>query len=187
MGSRIILPYGETGEYIQKAIPKDELLQNFKFPSLDAYMNDKSTLEEPIFIDEEQEFVLPVWSAIEQQYNEWYNWYSAPEEIRNFLAPIVGSSYNEYHLPVLYFPRFMPIMDEIMVDSLIENDALIIAGMRMERFNIKEIDVIHFFQDLRKVCDYLELNEEDIYNNPSNIGYNPTFGLRIIDYGLSNT
>ena len=27
--------------------------------------------------------------------------------------------------------------------------------------------------------------EEDIINNPSNIGYNPTFGLRIIDYGLS--
>ena len=57
--------------------------------------------------------------------------------------------------------------------------------MRLQRFNITEETVIDFLREIPIVCDYLNLNEEDIINNPSNIGYNSTFGLRIIDYGLN--
>jgi hypothetical protein len=58
-------------------------------------------------------------------------------------------------------------------------------GMRLQQLNISEEEVTDFLREIPIVCNYLNLNEEDIINNPSNIGYNPTFGLRIIDYGLS--
>ena len=53
------------------------------------------------------------------------------------------------------------------------------------KLEITEEEVLEFLREIHILCDYLELNEEDILNNPSNIGYNPTFGLRIIDYGLA--
>ena len=58
-------------------------------------------------------------------------------------------------------------------------------GMRLQQLNVSEEEVTDFLREIPIVCNYLNLNEEDIINNPSNIGYNSTFGLRIIDYGLS--
>lgn len=178
MGSRIVLPYGESGEYIQKLIPYDASLNGIELPSFDEYMDTHSLNLQKINKPD-------IRTAIEQQYNEWFTWYNATEDTRRLLAPIVGTGWSDNYIPILYFPRFTPILDEGQVYSLNNTESLITTGMRLQRFNITEETVIDFLREIPIVCDYLNLNEEDIINNPSNIGYNPTFGLRIIDYGLN--
>ena len=100
------------------------------------------------------------------------------------MAPVVHTYTDKYGLPILCFPRFTPILDESLVFSYNDTERLLIAGKRLEYFHIKDESVIYFYRELPKVIDYLSLAETDIIMNPSNIGYNPTFGLRIIDYGL---
>ena len=179
MGSRIILPYGESGEYIQKIIPHDcSSVSGLNLPSFDEYLDTH-------FLDLQSIDKPEIKTAIEQQYNEWFTWFNATEDARRLLAPIVGTDWSEDSIPILYFPRFTPLLDEGRVYSLNNNENLIIMGMRLQRFGIEEDDVTDFFREIPLVCAYLNLNEEDIINNPSNIGYNPTFGLRIIDYGLN--
>lgn len=177
MGSRTILPYGESGEYIQKIIPHNATV-NIELPSFDEYLDTCSLNLQGISQPELR-------TAIEQQYNEWFTWYTATEDTRRLLAPIVGTDWSEDYFPILYFPYFTPLLDEGKVYSLNNTENLIIMGMRLQRFGISEEEVTDFLREIPIVCNYLNLNEEDIINNPSNIGYNPTFGLRIIDYGLS--
>lgn len=178
MGSRIVLPYGKSGEYIQKTIPYDASLNSLNLPSFDEYMDTH-------YLDLQKINKPGIRTAIEQQYNEWFTWYNATEDARRLLAPIVGTGWSENYIPILYFPRFVPLLNEGQVYSLNNNENLIIMGMRLQQFNINEEEVTNFLREIPIICDYLNLNEEDIINNPSNIGYNPTFGLRIIDYGLS--
>ena len=178
MGSRIILPYGPTNEYIQKCIPRDISLEGIKLPSLDEYMDTGLLNLEKITKPELR-------TAIEQQYGEWFFWFAAADQDRALLAPIVGTGYDECYLPILYFPRFTPIIDEGLVCKYNNAENLITMGMRLGQLNITEEEVLNFIREIPILCDYLNLNEEDILNNPSNIGYNPTFGLRIIDYGLA--
>jgi hypothetical protein len=177
MGSRVILPYGESGEYIQKIIPHNSTV-NIELPSFDEYLDTCSLNLEGISQPELR-------TAIEQQYNEWFTWYTATEDTRRLLAPIVGTGWSEDYFPILYFPRFMPLLNDDLVHSLNNNENLIIMGMRLQPLNVSEEEVTDFLREIPIVCNYLNLNEEDIINNPSNIGYNLTFGLRIIDYGLS--
>ena len=178
MGSRIILPYGTSGNYIQKAIPTDENIKGINFPSLDEYYDDKNSL-----YSLEKDF--PIWNAIEQQYQEWYNWRTTDEDVRKFIAPIVDSSYDNSGLPILCFPRFKPLVDEALVYEYNEVENLVILGMRAQELGVREVDLINFLRDLNWVCDCLELNIDDIIKNPSNIGFHSDFGLRIIDYGLN--
>ncbi len=177
MGSRAILPYGTSGEYIQKVIPHSSTV-NIELPSFDEYLDTCSLNLQGISQPELR-------TAIEQQYNEWFTWYTATEDSRRLLAPIVGTDWSEDYFPILYFPHFTPLLDEGKVYSLNNTENLIIMGMRLQRFGVSEEEVTDFLREIPIVCNYLNLNEEDIINNPSNIGYNPTFGLRIIDYGLS--
>lgn len=178
MGSRIILPYGPTNEYIQKCIPRDTSLEGIEFPSLDEYMDTG-------LLDIEKITKSELRTAIEQQYGEWFSWFAATDEHRRLLAPIVGTEYDEYNLPILHFPRFVPLVDEGLVYKYNNTENLITMGMRLGQLNITEEEVLDFLREIPILCGYLDLNEEDILNNPSNIGYNPTFGLRIIDYGLA--
>jgi len=179
MGSRIVLPYGESGEYIQKTVPYDASLNGIELPSFDEYLDTH-------YLDLQNIIKPDIRTAIEQQYNEWFIWYNATEDVRQLLAPIVGTGWSESHIPILYFPRFIPLLDEGKVYSLNNVENLIVMGMRLKHLGIPEQDVTDFLREVPIVCNYLDLNEEDIINNPSNIGYNSTFGLRIIDYGLTN-
>ena len=179
MGSRIILPYGCSGEFIKKMIPDDGRLKNFVFPSLDDFSNDIDKI-----LEHKQKDNTPLWSAIEQQYIEWMNWDISPESIKKYLAPIVHTFTEKTGAPTLCFPRFTPILDESIVMSCNEKEVLILTGKRLEHFHVSDETVLDFYRALPQVIDYLNLVEEDVVINPSNIGYNPTFGLRIIDYGL---
>lgn len=177
MASRIITPYKNSNGYIQKCIPEDKSLEGIEFPSLDEFMENKELNIESVIKKELQH-------SIRQQYYEWYTWYTADEEFRKMLAPIVGSSYDKYYLPILYFPRFVPILDENTINNFTDNENLIRAGMALQNLNVEEKIIVNFLRKIPLICDWLELYENDITFNFSNIGYSPIFGLRIIDYGL---
>ena len=177
MGSRIVLPFGPNDEYIGKYIPNDTSLEGIHFPSLDDYM-ETNKLDLNSIIKPELK------TAIEQQYNEWFTWYTSSEECRRMLAPIVDTGYDEYCLPILYFPKFIPLVDENAVYKYNNMENFIVMGMGLKKFHVLEEEIINFMRNIPSLCDCLELNEEDILNNPSNICFHPIFGLRIIDYGL---
>ena len=179
MGSRMILPYLNSDEYIQKIVPSDSVFISVKLPTFDEY-EIRPVLDLPDDIKPE------VRMAIEQQYNEWYSWFTSPEDIRKCLAPIVGTGWDIFsNTPILYFPKFNPILDEHTVSVHNNKENLILMGAQINQLHIT--DFIDFFRTIPEICNYLNLNEDDIINNPSNIGYHPVFGLRIIDYGLYNT
>lgn len=180
MGSRIILPFGCSGEYVKKIIPDDPSLKFLKFYPLDDFYNDVD-----IIYKHPTRNNTPIWSAIIQQYSEWLSWNVAPEEIKQFLAPIVATYSDDNGLPVLCYPRFTPLLDEGAVFEHSDNENILLAGKRLEHFHVSDETTINFYRGLPQVIDYLGLVESDIIINPSNVGYNPTFGLRIIDYGLT--
>ena len=101
MGTRLVLPYGPTNEFIQKIIPDDEILQNKVLPTLDEFITEPECLSK---------FEAPLYNLIYQQYWEYFNWYNADEHMRQFLAPIVHT-FKE-RTPVLCFPKFLPLVDE---------------------------------------------------------------------------
>lgn len=176
MGSRIILPYLNSEEYVQKIVPSDSVFINIRLPTFDEYEND------PI-LNLSNDIKPEIKTAIEQQYNEWYSWFTSPEDIRKYLAPIIGTGWDQYsNTPTLYFPRFIPILDEKVVSTHNNQENLILMGAQINQLHIK--DFMTFFRAIPEICNYLDLNEEDIIYNPSNIGFHPIFGLRIIDYGL---
>ena len=173
MGTRLVHPYGPTNEFIQKIIPDDEILQNKVLPTLDEFITEPECLSK---------FEAPLYNLIYQQYWEYFNWYNADEHMRQFLAPIVHT-FKE-RTPVLCFPKFLPLVDEKEVYEYNEVENLIASGITMGKTNLETKECIEFYRYIPSICNYLNLEEGDIIYNPSNIGYNPTFGLRIIDYGL---
>ena len=107
MSSRAVVPYyNNSKEYIQKRISVDPLRIGFKLPTFDEYENEQ-VLNLPSSLGAELK------TAIEQQYYEWYSWFNSPEDIRKYLAPIVGTGWDQYsNTPILTFPRFTPLVDE---------------------------------------------------------------------------
>ena len=63
MGSRVILPFNNSREFIQKKIPEEDIVKNYDFPLLDEFMDCKDNL---YYLKNEAEF--KTWPAIEQQY-----------------------------------------------------------------------------------------------------------------------
>ena len=148
-----------------------------KFPTLDEFLEDNESLKY------HESLSLVEWSAIVQQYTEWFNWI-AYGGIDSVLAPIIGTSTDlKTGLPVLYFPRFMPIAAEN--EAFPDDYLLIFVGMRAKALGITEKEMRQFIKQVQSACFDLCLEESDIITNPSNIGYNPNYGLKIIDYGLT--
>ena len=59
-------------------------------------------------------------------------------------------------------------------------------GQRLQWFGISFNQYKNFAEKVSYLCEDFNLREDDIFLNPSNIGYHPVLGLRIIDYGLTN-
>ena len=124
--------------------------------------------------------------AIIQQYNELYIYSEATSEERAILAPQVKIVYSLLDIPDIYYPKFYPIMEEKEVWSLNERDLSVRLGTRLQWFGISFFDYKKFVDGVVNLCEEFNLREDDILLNPSNIGYHPVLGLRIIDYGLTN-
>lgn len=124
--------------------------------------------------------------AIIQQYNELYIFEEANEEERNILAPQVKVVYSLFNLPDIYYPKFIPLLEEKEVWTLSEEDLKIRLGQKLQWFGISFPQYKRFAEKVSCLCEEFDLREDDILLNPSNIGYHPVLGLRIIDYGLTN-
>jgi hypothetical protein len=124
--------------------------------------------------------------AIMQQYNELYIYNEATPEERELLAPQVKVDYSLLNLPDIYYPKFYPLMEEKEVWSLNERDLSVKLGSRLQQRGITFDGYKKFVDGVVNLCEEFDLREDDILLNPSNIGYHPVLGLRIIDYGLTN-
>lgn len=124
--------------------------------------------------------------AIIQQYNELYIYNEATPEERAILAPQVKVVYSLLNLPDIYYPKFHPLMEEKEVWTLNERDLSVRLGSQLQLFGISFFDYKKFIDGVVDLCEEFNLREDDILLNPSNIGYHPVLGLRIIDYGLTN-
>lgn len=125
--------------------------------------------------------------AIMQQYNELYIYNEATPEERELLAPQVKVDYSLLNLPDIYYPKFYPLMEEKEVWSLNERDLSVKLGSLLQCHRINFDDYKKFVDGVVNLCEEFDLREDDILLNPSNIGYHPVLGLRIIDYGLANS
>ena len=180
MSGRVIQNFGTSDTYIKKCILITEEIEHIKFPSFTAFLEDEEQL---------QTLIAPLssamQSAISQQYTEAKNWFSTSDILHTYLAPIVSIEYNELNgLPELVFPRFEPLVPENIVETSSEYENNVLLGMKLQALDFSRIGVIKFLRGLPAICTFLGINEDDILHNPSNLGYNSDFGLRIIDYGL---
>jgi len=125
--------------------------------------------------------------AIIQQYNELYVFGEATPEEREILAPQVKVVHSLFNIPDIYYPKFYPLLNEEEVWSLSEKDLGIRMGQRLQWFGISFNQYKNFVEKVSYLCEEFDLREDDILLNPSNLGYHPVLGLRIIDYGLTNS
>ena len=125
--------------------------------------------------------------AIIQQYNELYIFGEATPEEREILAPQVKVVHSLFNIPDIYYPKFYPLLNEDEVWSLSEKDLGIRIGQRLQWFGISFNQYKNFVEKVSYLCEEFDLREDDILLNPSNLGYHPVLGLRIIDYGLTNS
>lgn len=110
----------------------------------------------------------------------------AAEVFREILAPQCSVLYsNPHNLPAIIYPKFTPLMEEEKVWQTKIEDLPILLGITLERFGISFDDYKKFIDTAVDLCEEYNLREDDILLNPSNIGYHPVLGLRIIDYGLT--
>ena len=167
--------------YIIKEVPWDSTLKNVNFPepeNISFQTLDK--IFEEIKLENEQ-----VKQAIIQQYNEIFIWNEATRKQKEILAPQVKIVYGLCDLPSIYYPKFKPLVAEETVWKLNERDLYIHFGQMLQWFGVNFYDYKQFVKGVIDLCDDFNLNENDILTNPSNIGYHPVLGLRVIDYGLS--
>ena len=125
--------------------------------------------------------------AVVQQINEIKLYSIVTEEERKILAPQLGLiNNNKHHIPSIIFPYFTPLFTDEEVWNYNEEDLLKLIGFRAAAHKVTEQNLLIFFNQVKKLCEEYDLLEDDILFNPSNIGYNSTFGLRVLDYGLAN-
>lgn len=122
--------------------------------------------------------------AIMQQYNEIYIYNEASIKQRELLAPQMKILPSWYNLPRILYPKFYPLIPEDTVWKLNEYDLKVYLGQRLQWYGITFSEYKKFTNQVKDLCEDFCLREDDILLNPSNIGYHPVLGLRIIDYGL---
>lgn len=178
MGCRAIDDYSE---YVIKYIPYFGIYDEIVFPDIDSI--NKENLSSLLNQIEGKEIIK---QAIVQQYNEILIYSGADTNQRNILAPQCGISYDKHHnLPSIIYPKFEPLIDEEDVWKVNVNDLHVLLGTKIEQMGISFSDYKQFIDGAINLCEWFGLREDDITLNPSNIGYHPIMGLRIIDYGLT--
>ena len=183
MGCRGIDERWKEEGYIIKYIPPalNPGINKIEFPSFDNFslQEIRDKLQYVPFFSKE------IKSAIWQQYYELFVYHYSDVNERMILAPQVKVVSSIFNLPDIYYPFFTPLIDEDRVRQLNEQDLFTYLGSRLQWFGIGFNVYKHFTKKVSNLCTSFNLNEEDILSNPSNIGYHPVLGLRIIDYGLS--
>lgn len=121
--------------------------------------------------------------AIAQNLNEFEIYSSATAEERQLIAPILNSYYRN-NILVLEMPIFTPLLDDKEIWNISENQNQLELFHCFCKYSLK-----HKYKDfIRKThifCEKYDLCEDDIFQNLNNLGYNKNYGIRIIDYGLT--
>ena len=167
MACREIVTCDNSSEYVIKHINSTEIPLYYSFPYPQEVIADTSLLVDAL---KKLNLKSYVEQAIVQQYNEIILYDAATFEERLLLAPQISIKLSPINkLPTIIYPRFTPLMEEKEVWSKSERDCMIALGARFNELHIP---------------DEYGLRADDILLNPSNIGWHPILGLRIIDYGL---
>ena len=171
MSIRKVKPYGNS-DFIQKTIDIER-----KIPIIQS-LDDLSNYE--------KEFTRREYLSIYQTLAEKEIWDGCSWEERGILAPVVHFFYDLNNRPVLVFPRFEPLATEEETFRFEEEDVINELSWRLAQKGMTDDEIGNFIESILSFCDYYDMNEEDTLLNLNNLGWNPVFGARIIDYGLSN-
>lgn len=163
-------------------VPDAWSTENISFPSLTNVECLDGELQR--FLNSIPNLQNSVRQAIIQQYNEILIYNDSDNIWREILAPQLGITYDSYNLPIIIYPRFEPLVDEDIVWKTPNHICMMHAGKKFNQLGISMEQVDEFYNMVTELCSEYDLVEDDIVKNPSNIGYNPLLGLRLIDYGL---
>lgn len=179
MPCRIVTPVGD-GSIIRKTVP---INSPTKLPLLVNYLEDESLLDKYL---KELDLTARENYMIKQQYYEYFVWSYSEDKYKDILAPIIFAADYINSPPALYFPKFTPLADDEEIWHWNNNQSIAILGMRSAYLGVSEEDILKFFDTVYSLTIAFELVEEDIIFNPSNVGFHPHYGLRLIDYGLKS-
>ena len=171
MSIRKVKPYGNS-DFIQKTIDierKIPLMANLI--ELEAH---------------EAEFTKREYLSIYQTLAEKELWDDCSWWERGILAPIVHFFYDINNRPVLVYPRFEPLASEDETFRFEEEEVVMELNYRLSQKGMTDEEIGDFIEKVLQFCEDYDMNENDTLLNLNNLGWNPIFGARIIDYGLSN-
>lgn len=171
MSIRKVKPYGNS-DFIQKTIDIER-----KIPIIQS-LNDLSYYE--------KEFTRREYLSLYQTLAEKELWDDCSWEERGILAPIVHFFYDLNNRPVLVYPRFEPLATEEETFRFEEEEVGMELNYRLSQKGMTDSEIGDFIEKVLQFCEDYDLNENDTLLNLNNLGWNPVFGARVIDYGLSN-
>ena len=175
MSSRQIIDCGAT---IKKVVPPFPELENKKFP---YPLEPDGNIQEQIY-NLLKDMPKLAQSAITQQYNEYYIFRYT--ENKEAIAPIQYFSRDERGLPILEFPKFIPLASDKTFYRFTDEESLIEFGRIAGKLNVDFKEIKDFIEKVKNLCYEFDLYIDDMMYNLSNMGYNKDYGFRIIDYGL---
>lgn len=171
MSIRKVKPYGSS-DFIQKTIDIER-----KIPLMHG-LDDLS--------EHETEFTRREYLSLYQSFAEVELWNDCSWEERGILAPVVHFFYDINNRPVLVYPRFEPLATEEEIFRFEEEEVATELNYRLSQRGMTDDEIGIFIEKVLQFCDDYDMNENDTLLNLNNLGWNPIFGARIIDYGLSN-
>ena len=171
MSSRKVKVCGNS-DFIQKTLDI-----NRKIPLL-ADLDD--------LVAHEDEFTKREYLSIYQSLAEIEIWNDASWEERKLLSPLIDFYYDHNNCPVLIYPRFEPLETEENIFRYDEDEIPIELQKKLSVKGMTDESIGIFLNNIINFCYKYDLNEDDILLNFSNLGWNKVFGVRIVDFGLTN-
>ena len=171
MSSRKVKACGNS-DFIQKTLDIDR-----KIPLL-ADLDDLTAHED--------EFTKREYLSIYQSLAEIEIWNDASWEERKLLSPLIDFYYDHNNCPVLIYPRFEPLETEESIFRYDEDEIPIELQKKLSVKGMTDESIGIFLNNIINFCYKYDLNEDDILLNFSNLGWNKVFGVRIVDFGLTN-
>lgn len=137
-------------------------------------------------LNEDEKLSKREFLSLYQALKEIEIWETTTWEEKQLLAPILEVKYDNNNCPVVVFPYFEPLETEETIFRYDEDEIPIELQKRLLTKGMTDEAIGIFLNNLTNFCYKYDLNEDDIILNFSNLGWNKAFGVRIIDYGLTN-
>lgn len=109
-------------------------------------------------------------------------WDVLPWNYRQILCPIIDYDSSTQTLTMPYIEPILTKEEAYRIED--EKSLETLEKIVRQRGGTKE-EITNFLFILEVLCNTTTLVKEDILYNLSNLGYNEQFGLRVLDYGLS--